>query len=154
MADRKYECHKCHVNGVKLWRDYGMPFHWDLWCVDCACAATGNAKSSAKIDPASVRDDGSRVSSVRFVLANEFGGPIMVRFDCDVPEASYLGKHGDMQVDRREEVSDSLGWRVPAVPSDGPKDAPDAYWGYTSTESEDYAWWVAQPLRAKAPVDA
>ena len=42
--------------------------------------------------------------------------------------------------------SDSIGWRVPAVPTlDG------GWWGYTSVPQEGVAWWTALPTRASSP---
>lgn len=148
---RPYACEGCGASGVKLWRDYGTPFHWDLWCVDCACAKSDPEKP---IDPATVAEDGTRVSHVRFVLANEFGGPVMVEFDGPVPKERYLGTYNAMTVERREETSDQLGWYVPAIQS---HDDPDVYWGYSSWTEErkgDWDAWAALPLRAKATVSA
>lgn len=50
----EYACKGCGVKYVKLWRDYGTPSHWDLWCVDCAC------DKSDDISASSVRADGTR----------------------------------------------------------------------------------------------
>jgi hypothetical protein len=137
VTARRYECHKCNANVVKLWRDYGTPFHWDLWCVDCACTADPDKQ----IDPATIRDDGTRVS--RTYLIDSTTGSAFVEFDGEVHPKHVWGT-----VEVRHETTDTLGWYVPAVPSEGPKETPAAYWGYTSYDPRDYEWWAQQPLRA------
>lgn len=140
MTNRAYECHKCFVKGVKLWRDYGTPFHWDLWCVDCACA-----QSDGKIDPATVRDDGTRIRETHIA---DMGGRVLATIEGPTT-ISYVS---ESRAQVREVTTDQLGWYVPAIPSDGPKEAPDGYWGYSSVtdHSDDYEWWLALPLRQAA----
>jgi hypothetical protein len=43
--------------------------------------------------------------------------------------------------------TDSIGWRVPAVPTlDN-----NGYWGYTSVPNEGVRWWSALPTRVSPP---
>lgn len=144
---RPYACKGCGATGVKLWRDYGTPFHWDLWCVDCACAKTGGEYSSETIDPALIQEDGARVTYTHYFDKTTRLGLLSVKGAVD--EDSYVPS-----IEKRVETSDSIGWRVPAIQS---QDDPDVYWGYSSWTEErkgDWDAWAALPLRAKATVDA
>lgn len=44
-----------------------------------------------------------------------------------------------------KELTDSIGWLVPAVPCL----EEDTYWGYSSVPEERVKWWKALPLRGK-----
>lgn len=43
--------------------------------------------------------------------------------------------------------TDSIGWRVPAVPTEDGA----TYWGYTSVPDAAVAWWKRLPTRAREP---
>lgn len=150
MSARRYVCHKCGVGGVKLWRDYGMPFHWDLWCVDCACARTGGTYSSEAVDPATIRPDGTRVTETHFFDTGTRA--MLIAFKGAVPPCETTAKH----VERRDAITDTIGWRSPAIPVEAAdkNTHPDAYWGYSSWSEEndkDFVWWQEQPLRRETP---
>jgi len=47
--------------------------------------------------------------------------------------------------EEHEQWADSIGWRVPAVPTPNL----DGYWGYTSVPQPGVEWWKALPTRSQ-----
>jgi hypothetical protein len=144
VVNREYRCNKCGTGGVKLWRDYGTPFHWDLWCVDCACAAD----PERGIDPATVREDGTRISETHVLPKRGNRSGLITGVATFKGEVVPRWLNEDFEL--KHDVTDQLGWYVPAIPVDAATDheAPEAYWGYTSVDMDDGRWWRDQPLRA------
>ncbi len=86
-----------------------------------------------------------------------FGKIALECVDCaiqsqSVPGTSSLGKYAKVEVAEDGTWltdfgirSDSLGWRVPAIPDEEGV----GYWGYTSVPSSGINWWKGLPLRNK-----
>lgn len=72
---------------------------------------------------------------------------------CDCAGAKQMEDVTDIDADGCHYVAgsvhrtDSIGWRVPAVPTE----EGDTYWGYTSVPDDGVRWWKALPTRVQKP---
>lgn len=109
-----YHCDFCKKEGVKLWRDYQTFMdHQTLACAACALEKAKKSDGLGVVYEAPLTPEGL----VRIHYVQEGKEP--------------FGHH----------LGDSIGWRVPAVPTeDG-----TTFWGYSSVPPEGVSWWKQLP---------
>lgn len=63
--------------------------------------------------------------------------------DHDLDDLDDSGASSSRATKHDSQKSDSIGWLVPAVPTENG----ETYWGYTSVPDAGVAWWRALPSR-------
>jgi len=127
-----YKCGKCGATSCKLWRDYQTFLdHQSLMCLNCACREQNKVRTTT--------EDGRLLYTDK---VHYWYRTAIMRPDHWCGYDPKNGPPSDAIETRTErERTDQIGWRVPAVPTEGN----DSYWGYTSVPQAGCDWWDRLP---------
>ena len=137
-APRGYQCSKCGVSGVKLWRAYQTFLDGQcLFCLGCACENQNQTREPTE-DGKSLYTD--KVFHWYRTAEDEPGW--WRGYD---PEKGPPADSIETKTER--ERYDQIGWLVPAVPTE----EGDTFWGYTSVPEPGCQWWYRLPAMPAPP---
>lgn len=128
-----YVCGGCGETGIKLWREYQTSLkQTTLLCMACSCNEQSKTRTPTE-------DGRSLYTGIVFHFYRTEGMLPNQGIGYDPKEGPPPDAIGIYTVQER---TDQIGWRVPAVPTEGFMN----FWGYTSVPSAGVKWWRNLPF--------